>query len=61
MARLELVPRDAREGICTQCGKPCQALVPQSNPKAAEFYCARCHKSYPHPIAQQAMDEDDAA
>jgi len=34
--------------ICDKCKKDCRALVSTSCPLVApEYYCERCHKSYP--------------
>lgn len=33
--------------ICETCKKGCQPLACNSRPEASEWYCARCHKSYP--------------
>ena len=32
---------------CEQCGGSCQPLVSDHNPPASEWYCGKCHKSYP--------------
>jgi hypothetical protein len=28
------------------CGKLCEYLFPNSNPRCAEYYCRECHTSY---------------
>jgi len=45
----------ADTGKCDVCGKACQWLESKTNPKASEFYCSKCHKSY----VPEVTDEDD--
>jgi len=40
--------------VCTECNKPTTAVVPPSRPKAGEFYCSDCHKSYRMVVIEEA-------
>ena len=31
---------------CEKCGNSCSPVTSEHNPKASEFYCSTCHKSY---------------
>lgn len=33
--------------ICDECKKTCMPLLSKSRPKSSEWYCEKCHKSYP--------------
>ena len=41
MADLEL------SKTCEECNQPCKPIPVSSNPVASEFFCIKCHKSYP--------------
>jgi len=34
------------DGMCTVCGKACEALTSNVRPESSEWYCPGCHKSY---------------
>lgn len=34
-------------GKCGVCGKACQPLVSANRPRSSEWYCEKCHKSFP--------------
>ena len=31
---------------CEECKGPCQLLTSKTNPRASEWYCEKCHRSY---------------
>ena len=31
---------------CEKCGSTCRGLISVNNPRASEWYCSECHKSY---------------
>jgi hypothetical protein len=35
---------------CTECNRVCQPLTTKHNWSASEWYCSKCHKSYPMDI-----------
>jgi len=38
--------------MCPVCEKGCDPHPTVSNPEASEYYCPRCHKSYPMPLGE---------
>jgi hypothetical protein len=34
--------------ICDKCKGLCKELISKHNPSASEWYCEKCHKSYPY-------------
>lgn len=36
--------------VCDECKKATRPIICRNNPKASEWYCPHCHKSYPMSI-----------
>lgn len=46
-------------GKCDECGRSLQMIDCNANPRAAEGYCEKCHKSYVVP-PEESLDEEDS-